>query len=174
MINFLQTIDNKYVPPLKQYPGAGFRLFRMRLFCTLLLLFISGYHPVQAQVRWLFYAGAGTSHNVFKQNAKNTYLDYYAYRGENGFYILPHAGVSMMVPIGKKLLFETGVNYTRKLFRGEENKILEANTQAQLTVYNESKTKLGYLEFPFHIILYCTGFWPKTPFNWVPGLITAS
>ncbi len=104
---------------------------------------------LQAQVRWMAYAGAGISHNVFKDNSRDAYLDFYTYHGEDGLYVLPQAGIALRVPVGKKLLFEAGAGYTRKQFRAEENKIIEANTQYQLTVYNESKTRLDYLSFPF-------------------------
>lgn len=127
------------------------RLYGMRPICMLaLLLFLAaGPIPAQAQVRWMAYAGAGTAHNNFKGNARDAYLDYYAYKGEDGFYVLPQAGLAVRVPIRKKLIFEAGVGYTRKQFRAEENKIMEINTQYQLTVYNEFKTRLDYLNFPF-------------------------
>lgn len=147
--NHYIIVKFRYLFPAPQYANAIVRLYPMRLTCLLLLLFFTGRHTAQGQVRLLVYTGAGASHNIYKSNSKDDYLDYYAYRGENGFYVLPHAGVSVMVPIGKKLLFEGGINYTQKQFRGEENKIIEANTLTQLTVYNESKTRLHYLGLPF-------------------------
>jgi hypothetical protein len=134
-----------------QYTAGGKRLCSMRPIYTLAFLVLLAIicTPAQAQVRWMVYAGAGTSHNVFKDNARDSYLDYYAYKGKDGLYILPQAGVAMRVPLGRKFIFETGAGYTRKQFRAAENKIMEANTQYQLTIYNESKTRLDYLSFPF-------------------------
>lgn len=121
-------------------------IYTMRYLFTLISLF--SVVSLQAQVRWQIYAGAGTSHNVFKGNSSDIYYDYYAYRGEDGWYILPHAGAGLMVPIGKRLLFEAGLSYTKKQFRAEENKIQEINTAHQLNVTNAFKTRLHYLGVP--------------------------
>lgn len=136
---------------LPQYPGITSRFCRMRLLATLGLLLIAGYPAAHAQTRWMIYAGAGTPRNSFDGNGKDAYYDYYAAKGADGFYLLPQAGLSLMVPVGKKLLFETGINYTRKQFRLKENKVLDAYTPHQLTVYNSFKTKLDYMELPFTI-----------------------
>ncbi len=134
---------------LLQYRGTVSRFCYMRFFVALGLLLIISYSATHAQTRWMVYAGVGTPRNNFGNNSKDFYYDYYAAKGADGFYLLPQAGLSLMVPIGKKLLFETGINYTRKQFRSTENKVLDAYTNHQLTVYNSYKTKLDYMELPF-------------------------
>ncbi|SRR5579871_193214 len=120
----------------------------MRKNLLLILLFISGFLKLNAQIKLGAEIGFHSASVIENNNLPGwdtAYKPFYSSR------TAIHAGIILEIPLSRRLFFQPAINYTSKGRQYLKNNDTVGNVSFD-TVYSKSTLSIGYIEIPFYLL----------------------